>query len=169
MRKGRYMKIGQLAKLTDTQVVTIRYYEKEGLLGAPERTGSNYRVYGEKDIERLQFIRHCRRHGMGLSEIRALLAYRDAPKADCVWIMEMIQTHITRVDEQMASLAHLKVHLEQLRDSCSGAHAGESCGIIQSLGEWEPCKLCGVPGSGSESGAGPGQKKTPAATPGFSS
>ncbi|EPN20418.1 MerR family transcriptional regulator, partial [Pseudomonas syringae pv. actinidiae ICMP 19070] len=26
------MKIGELAKLTDTQVETIRYYEREGLL-----------------------------------------------------------------------------------------------------------------------------------------
>ena len=141
------VKIGQLAKLTDTQVVTIRYYEKEGLLGAPERTGSNYRVYGEKDVERLHFIRHCRRHGMGLSEIRALLAYRDSPKTDCAWIMEMIQTHIKNVDEQMASLAHLKTHLEGLLHSCSGGHSGKDCGIIRSLGEWEPCKQCRMPGS----------------------
>ena len=32
------LKIGELAKATDTQVVTIRYYEKEGLLRQPERT-----------------------------------------------------------------------------------------------------------------------------------
>ena len=146
------VKIGQLAKLTDTQVVTIRYYEKEGLLGEPERTGSNYRLYSEKDVERLQFIRHCRRHGMGLAEIRALLAYRDTPKTDCVWIMDMIQTHIKNVDEQMASLAHLKVHLEQLLHSCSGSHSGEACGIIQSLGDWEPCKLCRMPAKGPEAG-----------------
>ncbi|EPN44236.1 MerR family transcriptional regulator, partial [Pseudomonas syringae pv. actinidiae ICMP 19096] len=32
------MKIGELAKLTDTQVETIRYYEREGLLPAPARS-----------------------------------------------------------------------------------------------------------------------------------
>ena len=146
------VKIGQLAKLTDTQVVTIRYYEKEGLLSEPERTGSNYRLYNGADIERLQFIRHCRRHGMGLGEIRELLAYRDKPMTDCVWIAKMIETHIKNVEEQMASLAHLKTHLEALRQSCSGVHSGESCGIIQSLGDWEPCQHCGRPGRALEGG-----------------
>ncbi|MBQ4326363.1 MAG: MerR family DNA-binding transcriptional regulator, partial [Mailhella sp.] len=47
------MKIGDLAKATGTQVVTIRYYEKEGLLRQPERTGSGYRLYSEDDVERL--------------------------------------------------------------------------------------------------------------------
>jgi len=32
------MKIGELAKLTDCPVETIRYYEKEGLLPPPART-----------------------------------------------------------------------------------------------------------------------------------
>jgi hypothetical protein len=37
------MKIGELAKLTDCPVETIRYYEKEGLLPPPARTDANYR------------------------------------------------------------------------------------------------------------------------------
>ena len=73
------VKIGELAKMTGCQVVTIRYYEKEGLLSEPDRTGANYRLYGDKEIERLHFILHCRHHGMKLSEIRDLLAYKDIP------------------------------------------------------------------------------------------
>lgn len=41
------LKIGELAKRSGCQVVTIRYYEKEGLLPPPERTDSNYRLYGD--------------------------------------------------------------------------------------------------------------------------
>lgn len=73
------VKIGELAKMTGCQVVTIRYYEKEGLLKRPERTERNYRLYGDEDIARLRFIRHCRRHGMSLDEIRTLLVYSDHP------------------------------------------------------------------------------------------
>ncbi|WP_300882315.1 MerR family transcriptional regulator, partial [uncultured Desulfovibrio sp.] len=69
------VKIGELAKMTGCEVVTIRYYEKEGLLKKPERTEGNYRIYEDDDIARLRFIRHCRQHGMSLSEIRALLAF----------------------------------------------------------------------------------------------
>lgn len=77
------MKIGELARRAGCQVPTVRYYEQEGLLGAPRRTEQNYRVYGEEDVERLQFIRHCREHQISLEEIRQLLDYRDEPRRDC--------------------------------------------------------------------------------------
>ncbi|MBO6686813.1 MAG: MerR family DNA-binding transcriptional regulator, partial [Parvibaculum sp.] len=37
--------IGGLARATGTKVVTIRYYEKIGLLPEPPRTSGNYRTY----------------------------------------------------------------------------------------------------------------------------
>ena len=73
------IRIGDLAKRSGCEVVTIRYYEKEGLLPKPARSGGNFRLYGEAHIERLQFIRHCRSLDMTLSEIRALLGLRDNP------------------------------------------------------------------------------------------
>lgn len=135
------VRIGELAKMTDCQVVTIRYYEKEGLLPKPDRTGANYRLYGDKEIERLHFIRHCRHHGMKLSKIRDLLAFRDNPKADCGWINSMIKGHIANVSEQIASLSHLKAHLEDLLHKCSGGE-NEECGILKSLNEAESCPYC---------------------------
>src|SRR3546814_2104109 len=71
------MKIGELAKRTESTVETIRYYEKEGLLPEPSRSDGNYRLYGEEHIERLRFIRHCRTLDMALDEVRTLLRYRD--------------------------------------------------------------------------------------------
>lgn len=70
------MKIGELAKATDTQVETIRYYEREELLPEPSRTDANYRIYGKPHVERLVFIRHCRSLDMTLDEIRKLLLIR---------------------------------------------------------------------------------------------
>jgi len=54
------MRIGELAKISNCQVVTIRYYERSGLLPPPSRTEGNYRVYNVTDAERLAFIRNCR-------------------------------------------------------------------------------------------------------------
>jgi Cd(II)/Pb(II)-responsive transcriptional regulator len=139
MREARGMKIGELAKKTGAKVVTIRYYEKEGLLADPERTGGNYRVYGKDDRERLEFIMHCRRHGMRLDEIRKLLAFRDHPRHDCTWVSGLVDAHIENVDEQIRSLEHLKYHLEELRRRCAGGHSGETCGIMRSLERPEAC------------------------------
>lgn len=102
------VKIGELAKMTGCEVVTIRYYEQEGLLKEPERTEGNYRVYGEDAQERLRFIRHCRQHGMKLSEIRDLLAFSDNPTVSCDWVNNLIKQHIESVEKQINDLTHLK-------------------------------------------------------------
>ena len=60
------MKIGELAKLADCQVETVRYYEREGLLPAPARSEGNYRLYSSEHLERLTFIRNCRTLDMTL-------------------------------------------------------------------------------------------------------
>ncbi len=139
------MKIGELAKLTGCKVVTIRYYEKEGLLAEPERTEGNYRSYGADDRERLEFIMHCRKHSMKLGEIRKLLAFRDHPQKDCSWVGELVGAHIADVDEQIQSLQHLKFHLETLRHRCKGENE-DGCGIIRTLsnraGCCERCERC---------------------------
>ena len=68
------IRIGDLAKRSGCEVVTIRYYEKEGLLPKPARSGGNFRLYGEAHIERLQFIRHCRSLDMTLLQIAWIVA-----------------------------------------------------------------------------------------------
>lgn len=139
LHDGAMMKIGELSRESGCKVVTIRYYEKEGLLPSPERSEGNYRVYTSTHLERLRFIRHCRKHGMNLDEIRKLLAFRDQPLRDCTWVSDLVAEHIRNVDEQIASLEHLKFHLEQLKQECGGGHNGEACGIMQRLDSKAPC------------------------------
>jgi Cd(II)/Pb(II)-responsive transcriptional regulator len=128
-----------LAKKTGCKVVTIRYYEKEGLLPEPERTEGNYRLYGKKDLERLEFIVHCRKHGLKPDEIKRLLAFKDRPQGDCTWVSELIDAHIKNIDGQIDSLEHLKQHLNRLRQRCAGGHSGDRCGIMRSLNDLGQC------------------------------
>lgn len=137
------MKIGALARLAGCPVVTIRFYEKEGLLAAPERSEGNYRLYGEADLERLRFVIHCRRHGMKLAEIRELLAFRDRPARDCAWIHRMVDEHIANVEGQIAALEQLKAELVALRHaSAHGSGCGKGCGILASLSAADFCPYC---------------------------
>ncbi|WP_303926876.1 Cd(II)/Pb(II)-responsive transcriptional regulator [Desulfovibrio piger] len=149
------VKIGELAKMTGCQVVTIRYYEKEGLLKRPERTERNYRLYGEEDMARLRFIRHCRQHGMSLDEIRTLLVYSDHPTGSCEWINALIRKHIEAVEQQIRDLEHLKAHLESLYHTCDGSREG-GCGILKSLIDGGNCLYCQARQAGASlSPAGP--------------
>lgn len=135
------VRIGELAKLTGCQAVTVRYYEKEGLLQASERTEGNYRLYGDKEIERLKFIRHCRLHGISLAEIHHLLDFNDNPQGNCEWVGALIQKHVDALDQRITDLQLLKRHLESLRDCCSDTQNGH-CGIIDDLTQCNHCDYC---------------------------
>ena len=125
------MRIGDLAKATATQVETIRYYEREGLLAEPARTESNYRQYDEAHVARLSFIRHCRSLDMTLDEIRALLRFKDDPEGNCEAVNELLDEHIEHVAERIRELKRLQGELKELRAQCDAA--GASCGILETL------------------------------------
>lgn len=126
------MKIGELARLTDSQVETIRYYEREGLLPAPARTQGNYRTYTQAHVERLSFIRNCRSLDMTLEEIRSLLQLRDSPQDQCESVNALIDEHIEHVNARVASLQALQQQLLDLRRRCSDG-AADHCGILERL------------------------------------
>ena len=129
------IKIGELARRTESTVETIRYYEKEGLLPAPSSSEGNYRLYNEQHIERLQFIRHCRTLDMTLDEVRTLLRYRDMPYDDCGDVNAMLDEHIRAVEIRVAELMQLKRHLTVLRQKCPDPASTTSCGILQALSD----------------------------------
>jgi Cd(II)/Pb(II)-responsive transcriptional regulator len=128
------MTIGELARRTECQIETIRFYEHEGLLPKPARTSGNFRRYGEKHAELLSFIRHCRYLDMALNEIRILLRFRAAPDENCGEVNALLDTHIGHVEERIAELQSLEGQLRALRDKCSSVRSVENCGILQGLG-----------------------------------
>lgn len=131
------MKIGELAKTTGTQVETVRFYEREGLLPEAARTEGNYRVYSQAHAERLGFIRNCRNLDMTLNEIRALLRFKDAPSENCGDVNSLLDEHIDigHVAERIRELKALEKTLKTLRLQCSEAHAAVDCGILQGLSD----------------------------------
>ncbi|NLC36290.1 MAG: Cd(II)/Pb(II)-responsive transcriptional regulator [Alcaligenaceae bacterium] len=129
------IKIGELARRTETKVETIRYYEKEGLLPEPARSESNYRLYGDDHVERLRFIRHCRTLDMALDEVRTLLRYRDTPVDDCGDVNGLLDAHIQAVEARINELMHLKQHLVTLRQKCTQVAPTTSCGILGALAD----------------------------------
>jgi Cd(II)/Pb(II)-responsive transcriptional regulator len=131
------LKIGELAKHTGSQVETIRYYEREGLLPAPARSEGNYRLYGSSHVERLQFIRHCRSLDMTLDEIRDLLSFRDAPEASCSAVNDLLDKHIDHVATRIRELQSLQNQLKGLRSLCHSTQAVKDCEILQTLASAE--------------------------------
>lgn len=128
---GLCMKIGELAKITQTQTETIRFYEREGLLSEPPRSEGNYRLYKTEHLERLAFIRHCRSLDMTLDEIRALLRFQDSPRDNCHAVNDVLDEHIKHVTRRIRELKHLQRELKALREQCDGMAV--ACGILDGL------------------------------------
>lgn len=132
------MKIGSFACATGCPVETIRYYEREGLLPPPARSGGNYRLYGPQHVDRLRFIRHCRSLDMTHDEIRALLAFRDAPQKRCDEVNALLDEHISHVARRIEELRALERTLKDLRGQCRTAMSTRDCGIMRTLGRDPP-------------------------------
>jgi Cd(II)/Pb(II)-responsive transcriptional regulator len=127
------MQIGELAKLADTPVETIRYYEKIGLLPPPARTSGNYRRYSSREIERLRFIRRCRRFDLALAEIGQLLAFCDEPDRRCDDVNKVLDEHIGELERRLHDLQSLSRELRQIRAVCKAPGKAANCRILRSL------------------------------------
>ena len=57
------MKIGQVAEQAGVRIDTVRFYERRGVLPAPDRTPSGYRIYEASTVERIRFAEHCNTSG----------------------------------------------------------------------------------------------------------
>ncbi|MDR1085249.1 MAG: Cd(II)/Pb(II)-responsive transcriptional regulator [Deltaproteobacteria bacterium] len=131
--KKEFIRIGELANMVGVQVVTIRYYEKEGLLEKPVRSPNGYRTYRRADVDRLRFVRHCREHGMPIEDIKFLLKLREAPERDCLEVNTLVDDLIKKLEEQLTSLQSLKSRLVELRGKCPHSTSIADCGILKGL------------------------------------
>lgn len=75
---GTHMQIGEVAARTELSLRTIRHYEETGLVVPSARSQGGFRLYTERDVERLMVIRRMKPLGFSLDEMRELLAATDA-------------------------------------------------------------------------------------------
>lgn len=126
------MLIGELARTTGTKVETIRYYEREGLVPAPLRTGGNYRSYDETHLNRLSFIRRSRDLGFSIEHIRELMSLADDHDRSCSAVDAIATAHLAEIDRKVADLGALREELVKHINGCARSTIGE-CQIIEAL------------------------------------
>lgn len=125
--------IGKIAGAAGLAVETIRFYEREGLIEPPLRSSANYRIYPERDILRLRFIRRAKDLGFTLKEIRELLSLRQDPHATRADVKKQTAAKIADIGEKIRDLTRMKAILESLDSSCDGCGPTSSCPILKTL------------------------------------
>lgn len=130
--------IGDLSRLSEVKVPTIRYYEQVGLLAPAERSEGNQRRYDPSGLERLRFIRHGRDLGLSIEAIGELIRLSKHLQEPCAAADEIAASHLATVRDKIARLQRLEVELERMVSHCSG-HTMEDCHVIRALADHGLC------------------------------
>jgi len=132
---GRGFKRSELARQTGSNLETVRYYEKIGLLPEPPRSANDYRVYSEAHVRRLRFVMRGRELGFSIEEIRGLLELVDGGKQTCAEVKERTEHHLCDVRAKIADLRRIEKILAQTAAQCSGDAIPE-CPILDALSSY---------------------------------
>ena len=131
------MRSGELARLTGVSTDTLRHYERSGLLPRPGRTPGNYRSYSASSQRRVELIQRALGIGFSLSELKAILAVRDAGGAPCRQVRQLLSSKIGLVNEQIQSLILLQTELNRLAKDwdkrLSHTKAGQRVRLLESV------------------------------------
>lgn len=125
-------KIGFAAKAAGVTVETVRYYEREGLLGTARRTDAGYRLYSDADVSRLQFIRKAKALGFTLDDIAELLQLQDGGGTK-QQVRERVQHRLADLSEKIRQLTAIHDALATLEHQCSGCGPIAGCPIIEGV------------------------------------
>jgi MerR family mercuric resistance operon transcriptional regulator len=126
------MAIGALAKQTGTNVETVRFYERIGLLAAPTRSSGGYRLYQTQHVKRLNFVRRARALGFPIDEIRTLLRLADERERPCAEARVVAEKHLRDVHAKIADLKAMERVLKDTVARCARGR-GTHCPLIDAL------------------------------------
>lgn len=125
-------RIGALAKAAAVKIDTVRYYERAGLLGRAERSASGYRLYSERDAERLRFIRKAKALGFTLDDIAELLRLQDGG-GQRQQVRARAHARIEDLDRKIRELTAIRDALSTLERRCHGSGKLAGCPIIEGV------------------------------------
>lgn len=123
------MFIKQLSECVDLPVSTIRFYERQRLLGKKhfDRQSNGYRIYDQRAVERLTLIKYAQRAGFTLSEIRQQIddwennQLSDAQKR--MYFMEKSQ----EIEERITALRQIQTIIDSKIENLSQAEDSADC------------------------------------------
>ena len=108
-----YFSVGEISKLTNVPIQTLRYYDKMGLL-KPDYINkqNNYRYYSINQFIKIDLLKQCKLIGLSLKEIEELL--KSEITADSM--IELIDQQRKVLDEKIKEMESVKSYINFLED-----------------------------------------------------
>ena len=125
------MNIGEVAKMAELPIKTIRYYEEIGFI-QPKRSANGYRSFRVSDVHKLAFLGRARSLGFSIDDCRALLQLYENDTRASADVKQIAQEHLARIDAKVKELQAMRNTLSDLIDSCAGDDR-PACPILSDL------------------------------------
>lgn len=132
------MTVAKLAKETQVNSDTIRYYVRIGLLTPGREKNNNYHVFSKQDANQLKFIHHAKQLGYTLKEIQQIIEQSISGNSPCPIVRQIIQNRIQETRQKLKELRELQQRMEaalqQWNDMPDGVPDGHCiCHLIESI------------------------------------
>lgn len=126
------MRIGDAAERSGVSAKLIRYYEAAGLLSPAGRGANGYRIFDDRNVHELRFIKRARSLGFPLKEIDELLRlWRDKHRPSRK-VRALAERHREAVVARMQAHRSIIKVLGRLIDACKGDDRPD-CPILDEL------------------------------------
>lgn len=123
----------KMARAAGVEISTVRYYERRGLIAAPERRASGYRQFDDEVVRRVRFIRHAQALGFTLEEIAGLLRLCITPGMDCAAVRARASAKLADVNARLVELERIRAALAKLVAACPARGPVMHCTILDAL------------------------------------
>lgn len=112
------LRAGQVAEAVGINVETLRYYERRGILGQPDRSPGGHRLYPESTVTMLRVIKAAQNLGFTLEEVVELLdAGRHHHGRGHSGLLVMTETKLAEVEQKIGDLQAIRASLIAARDA----------------------------------------------------
>ncbi len=139
---------GEMARLSNNTLRTVRFYEEAGILTPVGRTDGGHRLFRRCELDRLVLVSQLREAGLSLEEIRVILDAKQTAKsagdaADTA--ATLLKACVEGLHKKIAVLTQLTTDLEdtltcaaRCRSCTSPELFPDRCGSCESLRAAEP-------------------------------
>lgn len=146
-RAGKLLTTGDMARLSQNTVRTVRFYEETGVLEPAHRSDGGHRLFPLCELDKLIFVTAMRNAGLSLEEIKLLLGSKDAYPTGSEAsrkVIAALERHIAAMTEKIAVLSRVRGEFQKAAERLSGCgdcHDEErfprrcsDCGVMKASG-----------------------------------
>ena len=141
-REPALLTTGEMARLSNSTLRTVRFYEEEGILRPARRTDGGHRLFDRSELDRLMLVTDLRMAGLSLDDIKAILEVKKAAASGAVAAESAIKVLGARIEELKEKLTVLNRLRDDLEETTRIVAGCMSCKNEQTFPDG--CATCSV-------------------------